>query len=184
MPTTVKDKYEMSYWLSEKGNDLSWRYKKIIEFFDIRWCESIIDIGCGPLMGILPYVDSPKKTGVDPLMDEYEKEGLRVQGITGINSKLEDIKTRRKYETTVCINAIDHGDLDFSYIPKLMSFTTGKLYLLCHLRTPEQLNEGHDHSLTIDDFLKFTEKYCIKYSLHDSDPIDGANYQTLTATIQ
>lgn len=178
-----KDVYEMSYWLSERGNDLSWRYKKILEFFGINKCNSVIDLGCGPLMGVLPYIESPDKYGLDPLLDEYKNNGLLTSDIHGINSKLEDFNPKRSYETTFCINAIDHGDLDFSYIPKIMSFTDKTLYLLCHLRKPEQLNEGHDHQLTIDDFLKNTSKYTVEYKLHDSDPIDGCVYQTLTAKI-
>jgi hypothetical protein len=178
-----KDKYEIDYWNAVKDKDLSDRYIRCVELLQIKTTHSIVDIGCGPRLGILPYVQAEIKLGVDPLMNEFIRFGLANPEMEVLNCHLENFKPNRKFQTTVCVNALDHGSLDFLYIPQIMRFTSNVFCLMVHLRKPKELNEGHDHSLTLNDFIKYTDGYPIEYTVFDNDPLENDHYQTLVARI-
>ena len=165
-----KDRYELDYWEAVLSKDFRPRYEKVIELFGIGKVKSILEWGCGPFGGVLPYVDALIKYGYDPLADEYRK----LSYYPFIFNEVPDIK----FDCILTVNAIDHGDSDFSVIKTLMNLLNdnGNLYIHVHLRRDEQLNSGHDHQLTYDDFVRETEGLTIiSFKIHGIDPLPASN---------
>jgi len=68
-----------------------------------------VDIGCGPFGGMLPYVNSKYKIGIEPLAHEYKKLYDRNEGILILASMAEEIPLlSNTADACYCINVIDH----------------------------------------------------------------------------
>jgi hypothetical protein len=182
----AKDKMELEWWQSVKNRDHSVRYIKALELFGLKPFENVglcsIDWGCGPLGGVLPYVKSQIKYGVDPLWDEYSNEIIDLCDIRILDLMLntpDEIFSENyngQFDTIFSVNAIDHGDSNFEILYKFQYLLDrgGMAYIHVHLRTKEQLNEGHDHCLTdeqLDEVLSRSKFEVISRNYFDTDPL-------------
>lgn len=155
----VKDRYELDYWKQADVNERISEYRAYLAAWEYQQAESVIEIGCGPLGGCLSLVEAGRKVAVDPLIDEYARLGLlKLDDITAsYGVGVEQFSADGQFDAVITANAIDHGELDFSIIPKLASFLNpgGRLYVHVHLRPEGKLNEGHDHALKEADLDKY-----------------------------
>ena len=71
--------------------------------------STVIDIGCGPDGGFLPFVKAKLKIGLDPLAKDYAKKYPVDSDILMISSVAEDIPLLSdSIDVCYCINALDH----------------------------------------------------------------------------
>lgn len=162
----LKDGLELNYW---RQADLAGHRAKLAvylwAFGHYKQPRSVLEIGPGPLGGVLsligrPHSDDPnplppmRRVGVDPLADEYREAGLAPDdpSITMIAAHFEKWITAEKFDAIFSMDALDHGEMGFHLIPKIAGLLNpgGRFYLHVHLRTPEGLNESHDHALTLE----------------------------------
>jgi SAM-dependent methyltransferase len=185
----TKDDYELDYWLRVKDVDLSGRYKSMVELFNLSEdVGDILDVGCGPRGGILPYVKGNKKVGLDPLIQGYRDNELLSEGIDFVQGTAEEPNITDLFDTIVCANALDHGNSTFQSIKSLSKLlrSGGKLYIHVHLREFEQLNEGHDHLMPLSGFedvvreTRLTKRWEIIYA---DDPLEHC-YRTLVCCLE
>ena len=189
---TRKDELEIEYWKSAISKDFSVRYKKALELFGVNsidYMGEVMDWGCGPFFGILPYLNSNWKEAVDPLWDQYFQRFGNVLDKFGEDTlcfTIDDFSPGEDdpIDTIFTINSIDHGNSDFSVLNTFHKLLKpgGKVYLHVHLRTPEQLNDGHDHCLTYEDYLKNKEGLfeVIKETIYDRDPLPIEDNEAVT----
>ncbi len=70
---------------------------------------TVIDIGCGPDAGFLPFINAKYKLGLDPLAEDYAKNYSFDKDITMLVSMAEDIPLLpESVDACYCINALDH----------------------------------------------------------------------------
>lgn len=70
---------------------------------------TILDIGCGPDAGFLPFAIAKLKIGLDPLAREYSKNYKVDDDILMIHSIAEEIPLlSESIDACYCINALDH----------------------------------------------------------------------------
>lgn len=147
-----KQDYELEYWMAVRSLDFSHRYKTILETFKIQGNQGVaMDFGCGMFSGVLPYIEADVKYAYDPLGKEFQK--LRNNNLyPPIHTDLPP--DEMLFDNIFCINVIDHDDMDFRMLHYFKSKLKrkGNLYLNVDLRTKEQLNEGHDHQLTVEQY--------------------------------
>ena len=189
----VKDNYEYDFWTKEKGKENHYNecYKRSLQEFGIdEEFESIIELGAGPFSGFLPLFNAKRKVSVDPLNDRYKQDGFKMfDDIEYITDYFEDINFTEKFDAFFSKNSLDHGEMSFKTLEKIYSILNdgGKFYLLVNLRTEEQLNVGHDHSLTHEDFISEASRCgfkILKDEVWDTDKIHGDGYKTLCAVLQ
>lgn len=150
MSMSAKDVYELNYWLETNPEMHLSKYPLYLREWGYEQVDSILEIGCGPYGGFLPIIDAMRKVGVDPLIDEYRKAGIfRGNGEEYHSCRFEDFVTNEKFDAVLCADTLDHGDLDFSFIPQIAEFLKpgGLMYLHVHLRPARLMNPGHDHRL-------------------------------------
>lgn len=164
----TKDTYELDYWkmLKTTGQPHDIDYAKVQEIFGPIKTSSVLEIGCGPWMGQLPFIDSDTKVAVDPLLDEYKRAGIltnesSIQLISATFEAYADSFHGRlsKFKTIISVNSLDHGDMGFHTLATMATMLAagGRIYLLVDLRRPQELNEGHDHALTMEQFYGAVE---------------------------
>jgi cyclopropane fatty-acyl-phospholipid synthase-like methyltransferase len=186
-----KEAFEVEYWLAcDKQSYVRDVYPKMIQLFGLDKVGSILEVGTGPLGGILPYVSSPRKVGLDPAYVRYKEEGLLVEfdDIQYVLGFAESTHPDEKFDTIVAINSLDHGDSSFDSIDNLSSMLEpgGKMFLHVHLRQPHELNIGHDHALKEADFFAAVKRNHLKIlrcDIFETDPLDE-KYKTLVAVLQ
>lgn len=187
----TKEEYELHYWESVRNTNFSRRYQSQIELFEIGGdLGDILEIGTGPRGGILPFVTAKKKVALEPLYAEFKVRGLlESYPIEYIEQTIEGNTLMDKFDTVISANSLDHGESDFtsiSHIAKLLK-PTGSFYLQVHLRTPEQLNEGHDHYMDINVYeeeLRKNNLVEIWRKTYRCDPTIDGYYKTMFAFIQ
>ncbi|MEK7121381.1 MAG: class I SAM-dependent methyltransferase [Patescibacteria group bacterium] len=70
---------------------------------------TVIDIGCGPDAGFLPFANAKLKIGLDPLANEYSKNYKTKNDILMIPSTAEEIPLlSNSVDACYCVNALDH----------------------------------------------------------------------------
>ena len=70
---------------------------------------TVIDIGCGPDGGFLPFIRAKQKIGLDPLAKDYAKNYSFDSDIVMISSMAEAIPLlSESIDACYCINALDH----------------------------------------------------------------------------
>jgi len=189
----VKDEYELEFWkATHTSSQHMVAYNWILNFWGLKETKSILEIGTGPLSGILPLISSEFKVGVDPLYETFIREDLffRHLDIHYIQGQVETIAFNYLFKTIVTINALDHGESTFDSIDNLVSLleVNGKLYIHVNLRRLDQLNLGHDHMLTLDDFNSVVSRNNLKIHSHnvfESDPLQaGSPYNTLIVVLE
>lgn len=184
-----KQDIEISYWESHRGQESYFfsKYLLLLKHWDLP-CSvgSVLDVGCGPLCGFLPHLIAEKKVGIEPLFGEYKRRGLISfdSGITLMEGHAESFFTEDKFDLILCADAIDHGDCTFDSIRNIVrSMKTGSTFCLhVHLRTREQLNEGHNHLMSLDELDKVTNECGLKNRMlkfFEECPYTGGKYKTL-----
>lgn len=116
-----QEKRELSFWDnpgSHEGLEGHQNFKEKYFFINKNMFEGvrldfpgcvIVDVGCGPLGGFLPYCSAQYKIGVDPLADEYTKKYKVEKDILMINSMAESIPLlSQTADACYCINTLDH----------------------------------------------------------------------------
>jgi hypothetical protein len=188
---TWKDGLELNYWTM--AADLLHHRKRLFLYLEawkfhllpgrFRTQKAGLEIGCGPLGGVLPMFNwvLTRRVGVDPNVDEYRGAGLltghELNGIEFVSARFEDWETEEHFDAIFSADSLDHGTMGFHLIPRIAGLLNpgGRFYLHVHIRTPEQLNETHDHALTVaqlDDALGGTSLVELHREVHDND-LDG-----------
>lgn len=188
---SVKDEYELKFWEGQRWYDLPQRYLSQINIFEISGnMGDTLEIGTGPRGGILPFITATKKVALEPLCAEFRLRGLlENHAVEYIEQTIEENTLTDKFDTIISANSLDHGNSDFtsiSHIAKLLK-PNGRFYLQVHLRTHEQLNEGHDHYMDInvyEDELKKKNLVEIWRKTYRRDPTLDGYYKTMFALIQ
>lgn len=183
---THKQLLELKFWCQISESELQHEYdmrEKYVEVFDLKHKllagKRVLEIGTGPLWGLLPVLNCAFKKGIDPLYEIYDAAGvLSPRGeIKYVSQAFENWETNEEYDVIITTNALDHGEMGFYLIVKMWRMLTsgGLLYIHTHLRPAEMLNLIHDHSLTeeeLDKQLSYTNLIQKSRQIFEKD-IDG-----------
>jgi SAM-dependent methyltransferase len=177
--------YELDYWRQTDRAKSDARQRKILQLWGFSGAPSVLEIGTGPWGGSLPFVKAERMVGLDLMFEDYAETGL-LPSFNGHGRTSEPLGTfsADPFEAILCMNTLDHGNSDFTAIDSITCLLKpgGRFYLHVNLRTPEQLNEGHDHSLRFEDLKAAIDRNGlreIKCDLYDHDPIEWAPYPTV-----
>lgn len=185
-----KDLLELKFWYTA---DMEYQLNKMKEYLkvfgvtDETHFTDVLEIGCGPHLGLLPFLNSKIKVGIDPLIDAYQATGLLDREVAKNYSlfsvRYEDWDTAHKYNAIFCADALDHGEMGFQLVPKIagMLASKGRFYLHVHLRPKDYINLIHDHQLTqeqLDIQLSSLNLIEVERKLYEND-IDGQFCQAL-----
>jgi SAM-dependent methyltransferase len=183
------DDYELHYWKVHKGEKYN-RVDVMINMFpNLRKHKIVADIGCGPLCGIFHKLKFEKMFAVDPLWDEYEKNGLIVtsKNVIRIKNNAQTFKLDEKPDLIVSFNAMDHsGNLKKSIdnIMKNLS-SDGRFCFHVHMRTKAQLNRGHQMLITENMLDSILSKYNVVSRQVCKDPLDPSRkYMSYIAEVR
>lgn len=154
--------HELKYWKKtgiKKGADF---YKKYLVAFGVKESDETpsADIGSGPFGGM-----STVKlfcTPYDILADEYNEIGVYDKKILKADLSKKLPINDREYEYVFCTNAVDHIPEPEYGISELARITKDKLFLHIHLRTKEQLNKAHIHSVGEGDIMRWVQNAGMK----------------------
>jgi len=149
-------KIEIRYWTEtglKKGTGI---YDKYWEAFDLSEYDfkgkKIIDVGCGPFGGVFCNHPEYDVSLVDFCSKEFNEMGYSKRDIAFGNLSHQLPFPDKTFDYVVCTNAIDHT-LDvkrsLSELTRVLKLN-GMLFLHVHLRTKEDLSDGHIHVLTPD----------------------------------
>jgi SAM-dependent methyltransferase len=176
---------ELAYWRNASRAESDARQRKILELWGFDGADSVLELGPGPWGGCLPFIDVGLKIAVEPLYLSYKAIGLLdyANGPTQVWPSIRDIGVAH-VDDVISMNALDHGDGDFSVIERIAALLTagGRFYLHVHLRTPDQLNVGHDHPLYLEDLdaaIAAAGLREIKKDVYEVDPVEGCAYRTV-----
>ncbi|OFX13196.1 MAG: hypothetical protein A2Z18_11040 [Armatimonadetes bacterium RBG_16_58_9] len=179
--------YELDYWLESTREQNDARQKRLLDLWGFRGAPSVLEIGTGPYGGCLPQIESGDKVAADPLFLQFEAAGLYVRSLDWVALPI-CIEAMEKWpeqcDAVLCANTLDHGDSDWSAVDIVARLLKpgGRFYLHVNLRTPEQLNEGHNHVLQYSDLEEAIQKagLCrIRSEKYDYDPVEYADYETV-----
>jgi Methyltransferase domain len=152
----AKDAHEIRYWQECDSATLQEeleRLRLMRRLFPLPdSAKSVLEIGVGPQGGLLPFIRSQRKVGIDPLFSAYAQIGFRRPiGVECVEAYFESWESAETFEAIVCTNALDHGEMGFHTLPAITAHMApgGRFFLHVHLRPSELLNTGHDHSLTV-----------------------------------
>lgn len=199
MMTPQQSEYELDYWRKTDRAKNDARQLKILNLWGFTGADSVLEVGTGPWGGCLPFVEANRKIGTDPLYMEYAEAKLTpypagfqmfaldvaiLPEVHGALVNLSDEQRVTQVNAVLCMNTLDHGDSDFRSIDAIARLLKpgGRFYLHVNLRTPEQLNEGHDHALSLEDLQAVIERNGlreIKCDVYDHDPVEWAPYKTV-----
>lgn len=170
MPT-IKDRLELNYWLTA---DMKEHRAKLLQYvgawsLGAGWPKefgTVLEIGTGPTGGILPLINAKRKIGVDPMHQIYcDLELLTPDKSVEYNAEYFEAMSfnGQRFDAIFCADALDHGDLSFSIIPRIADLLSagGRFYLHVHLRPPDLINLIHDHGLTIEQLDKVLTNDCL-----------------------
>ncbi len=186
---THKQLLELKYWAHfDKAAEyrLRDRYLSLLGFgggepryIGLGGDKSVLEIGTGPLWGLMSRLDAGSMYAVDPLYDAYEAIGVLEDkpACVAVCEPFEHWETNLQFDHIVTTNALDHGEMGFYLVVKMwrMLKPGGCLYVHTHLRPPDMLNLLHDHSLTeeqLDAHLACTDLAQVKRRVYDND-VDG-----------
>lgn len=150
---TEKDRRELQYWKTDgvrtKTKKTYEKYLEVLRYDDSA--KSVLEIGPGPFLGILPLVSAERKVAVDPLLVEYARsEILSVPaGIELDCTTFETFESNERFDSIVSTDSLDHGNMGFWLFPKICNLLNkgGVFYLHVHLRPRQMLNGLHDHQM-------------------------------------
>lgn len=190
----IKTALELEYWKSVKKIDFSVRYKKLLNIWGIsKDLGEVLEIGTGPRGGVLPFVKGKKKLGLDPLYIEFKTNDLltKFPDIKYQVGCIENITLKDTFDTILTSDSLDHGKSNFRSFGKITTLLKpgGRLFLHVHLRKPEQLNQGHDHALTLKQYYTNATANDLKelwQHIYETDPLDSTHnpYKTLVSCLE
>jgi hypothetical protein len=179
---TQKDLLELKYWLAYADmEDHRNKIRLYCEAFGVSDLdvESVLEVGPGPLLGILPHIKADVKVGIDPLFHAYEAVSLMPpdSGFQLFSVPFETWDTGRRFDAAFCVDALDHGEMGARMIPQISKFLkpSGRLYLHVHLRPIELLNLIHDHPVThagVNNAIRQAGLVEVKCEIYPND-VDG-----------
>jgi 2-polyprenyl-3-methyl-5-hydroxy-6-metoxy-1,4-benzoquinol methylase len=180
---THKQLLELKYWAHfDKGAEYKLR-DRYMELFGLDTLDlkrhDVLEIGTGPLWGLLSRIDAARMYAVDPLYEAYRAIGVLEDkpACIAVCEPFEHWETNLQFDVIVTTNALDHGDMGFYLMVKMwrMMKRGGRLYIHVHLRPPDMLNLLHDHCLTeaqLDRHLANTDLVEMRREIHNRD-VDG-----------
>lgn len=157
--------FELKWWqryFSGKDKAAYYEWKRqywrrlldqLADVLPLTEAKTLADLGCGPA-GIFTVFPDKEVTAVDPLLDSYEQmlpffDRKDYPYTTFINQSLEefeapkshegDFNSRKGFDITFCMNAINHvADIDLAY-DRLVSATKDGGHLVVSI-------DAHNHS--------------------------------------
>ncbi len=180
---THKQLLELKYW-SHFDRDAEYVLRdKYFDLFSLGELDltqkSALEIGTGPLWGLMSRIDARTMYAVDPLYDAYAAIGVLEDkpACLAVSEPFEHWETDLEFDVIITTNALDHGDMGFYLITKMwrMLKPGGTLYVHVHLRPRDMLNILHDHSLTesqLDHHLAYTDLVQVRREVFNKD-VDG-----------
>lgn len=183
---THKDLLELKFWLTCDKNEERVKNYNYLDLFGVPkkapapWIfgeqTSVLEIGTGPMWGLLPYMAADRKVAIDPMINAYDALGIledRVD-IQYYSEEFEKWDVNDKFNAIVCANSLDHGEMGFHLMPKFSALLKSGGYLMIYvqLRRQEDLNLIHDHCLTIEQLnrnLSYTDLKEIKRNVLEID---------------
>jgi 2-polyprenyl-3-methyl-5-hydroxy-6-metoxy-1,4-benzoquinol methylase len=180
---THKQLLELKYW-AHFDKDAEYKLRdRYMELFGLDTLDlkrhDVLEIGTGPLWGLLSRIDAARMYAVDPLYEAYRAIGVleNKPACIAVCEPFEHWETNLQFDVIVTTNALDHGDMGFYLMVKMwrMMKRGGRLYIHVHLRPPDMLNLLHDHCLTeaqLDRHLANTDLVEMRREIHDRD-VDG-----------
>lgn len=146
-------KIEVKYWVEtgiKKGTGI---YDKYWEAFDLSDYDfkgkKIIEVGCGPFGGVFYNHPGYDVSLVDFCSKEYNEMGYSKRKIIFGNLSHKLPFNDSSFDYAVCTNTIDHTlDVRRSLreLARVLKLN-GMLFLHVHLRTVDELSDGHIHPL-------------------------------------
>ena len=126
-----------------------------------------VDIGCGPLGGILPYVNAKYKIGIDPLMHEYGKLYSDSTDIILLASMAEKIHlVSATADACYCINVLDHTSKPYQALAEIFRILKPGGYLAFCVdiggtkKHPVKIYKNDLDNFFAKHIFKITEKAC------------------------
>ena len=114
-------KHELDFWQNNSKHDSldgfpnfkeKYFHRNKNKFKDIKLefpNGTIVDIGCGPDGGFLPFAKAEQKIGLDPLANEYAKSYPTDKDLLMISAIAEKIPLlSESVDACYCVNALDH----------------------------------------------------------------------------
>jgi len=198
------DYSEIGYWQGKSSNvdnlydhEISRSrdyYKYFDQFLEIRRYNKVLDIGCGPIGGILDLLNADEKWAVEPIYSQYKEKSIWLPKSENLIIKettcedMEDVPDDY-FDAVFTMNAIDHGsdiELCFKQVHKVLK-SGGLFYLHVHCRKREELNKLHrqafDDSMLLEMLANVGLKE-LKHRLYPSDPIPSNRYQTFMGVFE
>lgn len=155
----LKDGLEYNYWTM--AADLAEHRAKLSlylwAFGHYNQPARVLEIGCGPLGGMLPLLQhASRRVGIDPLVEDYQAAGILLPdpGIEYVAAHFGTAwETAERFDAIISTDSLDHGDMGLHLLPKIVGLLAprGRFYLHLHFRPADKLNESHDHSMTEPD---------------------------------
>lgn len=127
----------------------------------------VVDIGSGPLGGIVRGFDCKIGIAIDPLNNQFEKIGWIIQDkcFIPLVAPAESLPLIGNFADIVCtMNALDHMknvDRAISEMVRILKIG-GRLYINVDLRKKHLICEGHKICLEVDYFNEIAKKYNLK----------------------
>lgn len=176
--------YELGYWRlkgMQVGGDKNLQYLQCLHSPKEFPGEVVVDIGCGPFGGVLPYVKAQKRIAVEPLYEKYREENLwkAEAGIEVRACFAEEMDLASDSVNVVfACNSLDHGEsiLDALREVARILIPGGRFFLHVHCRTKQQLNKGHRQAFGPADLLLMARQAGlepVRWDVYERDPVEG-----------
>jgi len=181
------------YWKQSLHKNPPSKYQRYCKFWDVsKNYDRVLEIGTGPLGGVLPYIQADVKVGLDPLYHVFERNSLlhRFPDIQYVTGDIANPPFNEPFTAVFSANCLDHGKSRDCYIDNIASLIVsgGWFYLHVHLREGWQLNAQHTVPVNTDALFQGLERngFLLPGSLssYGIDPIAVEPYKTLIGVWQ
>lgn len=176
--------YELEYW-RKRGMKLGGRKNlQYLQYFQVPKeykDQTIIDIGCGPFGGVLPFLKAGRRIVVEPLYKNYCNEGFWKANpeieVCACFAEQMDLTDSSVHAAFAC-NSLDHGESILHALHEVARVLVagGRFFLHVHCRSRRQLNEGHRQSFGPGSLLVMARDaglICKRWQVYHRDPING-----------
>lgn len=197
-----KTEYELDYWIKNGIRIGTKKYVEYLSAFGLKPADlaaaSYLDVGAGPFGGIAAVAPTSEKAVVaDPLYPVYQKRNLCYvpAGVEILDLPAEKLHTVKLplFDYVFSCNALDHSpweqtdesDVALVNMRKLLK-PGGRLCIYVHLRTADQLDYGHDFSVTPERLQAAVVKgfQTEKWATMSGDPINRGKCRTAILVIR
>jgi len=147
--------HELKYWRKNGLRKGSHIYKNYFDSFKLAEHsfdgKKVADVGCGPFGGVLIELEKADVYPIDVLADEYN--AMKVSSVKIHKGDLSQTLPFDDgfFDYAICTNAIDHIPDMLHGMRELNRILAsgGTLFLHVHLRSKEELNKAHVHTLDL-----------------------------------